>query len=539
MSTFTAFCESYFKRYFELHPTDAIYYGVVGYDHLLNDYSDESYVAEKALVEESLTALDEIAPQELSPDEAIDYWLLKGKLTIQSYEHKKEDYRLKWPDTYSPIEAIYILTVRDTNDFSGNVLSRLNRSASLIQQGITNLSRRTANPPKLWTEMALEGAKGALTFLENLPAHPKVHSAAIDATALNTAIERAKGALANFAEFLERDLLPRSSGVYAVGLEHYELLLRHKHFLDVDAQALLHLGEELFARTKRELIELTAAIAPGKSIEAAALTIQENHPSTTEVLSAYQKAMEAARQFVKENSLVSFPPREELHVVPTPEFRCHEIPFAAYLSPSPRDPAQVGYYYVTPVRDDDLLREHNWVGLENTSVHESYPGHHLQFSLANSIPAASTLPRLMNESSVFYEGWALYCEQLMQEEGFLKTKEHRFVMLKDRLWRALRIIIDVKTQTGRMTYDEAADLMVRELHFPRAQACGDLNWYSQSPAVPMGYALGWTIINRLRDQEKHRLGNKFNLREFHDKLLSAGSISLPLVERRHFKYEAW
>ena len=538
MSTFTAFCESYFKKYFEFHPTDAIYYGVVGYDHLLNDYSDESYVAEKALVEESLTALDEIAPQELSPDEAIDYRLLKGKLTIQSYEHKKEDYRLKWPDTYSPIEAIYILTVRDTNDFSGNVLSRLNRSASLIQQGITNLSRRTANPPKLWTEMALEGAKGALTFLENLPAHPKVHSAAIDATALNTAIERAKGALANFAEFLERDLLPRSSGVYAVGVEHYELLLRHKHFLDVDAQALLHLGEELFARTKRELIELTAAIAPGKSIEAAALTIQENHPSTTEVLSAYQKAMEAARQFVKENSLVSFPPREELHVVPTPEFRCHEIPFAAYLSPSPRDPAQVGYYYVTPVRDDDLLREHNWVGLENTSVHESYPGHHLQFSLANSIPAASTLPRLMNESSVFYEGWALYCEQLMQEEGFLKTKEHRFVMLKDRLWRALRIIIDVKTQTGRMTYDEAADLMVRELHFPRAQACGDLNWYSQSPAVPMGYALGWTIINRLRDQEKHRLGSKFNLREFHDKLLSAGSISLPLVEKRHFKYEA-
>ncbi len=184
--------------------------------------------------------------------------------------------------------------------------------------------------------------------------------------------------------------------------------------------------------------------------------------------------------------------------------------------------------------DDDLLREHNYVGLENTSVHESYPGHHLQFSIANCTPAASTLPRLMNESSVFYEGWALYCEQLMQEQGFLKSKEHRFVMLKDRLWRALRIIIDVKTQTGQMTYDEAADLMVRELHFPREQACGDLNWYSQSPSVPMGYALGWSIINRLRGQEQNRLGSKFSLCEFHDKLLSAGSISLPLVEKRHF-----
>jgi uncharacterized protein (DUF885 family) len=244
--------------------------------------------------------------------------------------------------------------------------------------------------------------------------------------------------------------------------------------------------------------------------------------------------MNAAREFVKEKNLVSFPPKEELHVVPTPEFRRHEIPFAAYLSPSPKDPNQVGYYYVTPVTDDDLLREHNWVGLENTSVHESYPGHHLQFSVANSIPAASTLPRLMNESSVFYEGWALYCEQLMQEQAFLKSKEHRFVMLKDRLWRALRIIIDVKTQTGKMTYDEAADLMVRELSFPRAQACADLNWYSQSPSGPMGYALGWSIINRLRARERQRLGTKFVLREFHDKLLSAGSISLPLVEKRHF-----
>jgi len=77
-------------------------------------------------------------------------------------------------------------------------------------------------------------------------------------------------------------------------------------------------------------------------------------------------------------------------------------------------------------------------------------------------------------------------------------------------------------------------LMVRELHFPRAQACGDLNWYSQSPSVPMGYALGWSIINRLREQEQKRLGNKFKLCEFHNKLLNAGSISLPLVERRHF-----
>jgi uncharacterized protein (DUF885 family) len=534
MSRFSDFCDSYFQKYFELHPTDAIYYGIQGYDHRLNDYSDESYRAEKSLVAESLNQLRQIPDRELNADQKIDHALLMGKLTIQHYEHAKEDYRLKWPDTYSPVDAIYILTVRATSDFPGNLLSRLNRAPASIRQGIDNLSRNEANPPKLWTNMALEGAKGGVAFLENLPNHPKVKAAGMDAAALQGSIENATSALYEFARFLADDLLPRSNGRYAVGAEHYDLLLRHKHFLEHDHASLLRFGEELFAAIKRELLAVTEEIAPGKTIEQAARTVQENHPSMDQVLPAYQKAMEAARRFVKERKLVSFPAREELHVVHTPEFRRHEIPFAAYLSPSPKDPHQVGYYYVTPVSEDELLLEHNWVGLENTSVHESYPGHHLQFSVANSIAAASTLPRLMNESSVFYEGWALYCEQLMQEQGFLKSEEHRFVMLKDRLWRALRIIIDVKTQTGQMSYDEAADLMVRELHFPRAQACGDLNWYSQSPSVPMGYALGWSIINRLRDRERQRLGSEFTLREFHDKLLSAGSISLPLVEKRFF-----
>jgi len=534
MTSFSEFCAGYFKKHFDLHPTDAIYYGMDGYDHLLNDYSDESYRQEKAFVEEALDTLRRISAKDLTQDEAIDYALLEGRLTIQRYEQKKEDYRLKWPDTYSPIDAIYMLTVRSTNDLAGNLLSRLERSPALIQQGIANLSRKEANPPKLWTEMAMEGAKGGVRFLDNLPDHPKVQAAVRDTGALQRALEKAKSAVSDFALFLERELLPRSCGVYAVGEEHYNLLLKNKHFLDHDAQSLLALGENLFATTKRELTALAEDMAPGRGINEAAQRIQDKHPSKDEVLSAYRKAMGAARGFVRERNLVSFPPNEELHVVHTPEFRRHEIPFAAYLSPSPKDPHQVGYYYVTPVSEDDLLREHNWVGLENTSVHESYPGHHLQFSVANTIPAAATLPRLMNESSVFYEGWALYCEQLMQELGFLGSKEHRFVMLKDRLWRALRIIIDVKTQTGKMSYDEAADLMARELHFPRAQACGDLNWYSQSPSVPMGYALGWSIICRLREREQSHLGSRFDLCRFHDKLLSAGSIALPLVEQRCF-----
>src|SRR5881396_3692012 len=105
MSAFTEFCADYFKKYFELHPTDAIYYGIEGYDHLLNNYSDETFRNKKAFVAVWLAKLREIAAKDLDRDEAIDYALLEGRLAIQSYEHAKEDFRLKWPDTYLPIDA--------------------------------------------------------------------------------------------------------------------------------------------------------------------------------------------------------------------------------------------------------------------------------------------------------------------------------------------------------------------------------------------------------------------------------------------------
>src|SRR5207245_10797190 len=126
-----------------------------GYEHLLNESTDDTELTEKSFVEESLNSLREISTEHRHPDEAIDYTLLEGRLTVQSYEHAKEDYRLKWPVAYLPVDAIYILTVRTTNSLEGNLLSRLSRARGLIQQGISNLSRPAANPPNLWTEMAV------------------------------------------------------------------------------------------------------------------------------------------------------------------------------------------------------------------------------------------------------------------------------------------------------------------------------------------------------------------------------------------------
>jgi hypothetical protein len=226
MMTFAEFCAGYFKNYFEIHPTEAIYYGIEGYDHLLNDFSDQTYNTEKALVEKSLSELREIPIDDLDRDEAIDYTLLEGRLTIQRYEHEKEDYRLKWPDTYLPVDAIYILTVRPTSDLAGNLLSRLERTPALIQQGIANLSRPEANPPRLWTEMAIEAAK-ADPFLDTY-GHRRFNRRSPRCAAMAVGKKRSR---------LRR--VPRtgslSEAAVSINQENYNLLLK-KHFLHHDAQ---------------------------------------------------------------------------------------------------------------------------------------------------------------------------------------------------------------------------------------------------------------------------------------------------------------
>lgn len=111
------------------------------------------------------------------------------------------------------------------------------------------------------------------------------------------------------------------------------------------------------------------------------------------------------------------------------------------------------------------------------------------------------------------------------------------MLLKDRLWRSLRILIDVGIQTGEMTVDDAATLLVRHLGFPRKQALDELAWYSEVPGVPMGYATGWALINALRDRLLADSGDAGALRDFHDRLLAVGSIGQPWVMARAFGEE--
>jgi len=231
------------------------------------------------------------------------------------------------------------------------------------------------------------------------------------------------------------------------------------------------------------------------------------------------------------------PGRQHLNVVDTPSFLRHQIPFAAYLAPSIADLSQSAFYYVTPVSNHEELVEHNYAAIAQTSVHEAWPGHHLQFVTANQSDEGSSLLRRLFPCATLYEGWALYCEQMMLEQGYDRYRGQTIVMLRDRLWRALRVIIDVNLHTGEWSHQQAVNEMVEKLGFSPQQAQAECNWYSLSPTVPMSYAVGWALINALRDIVQPADGDE--LKAFHDKLLSCGSVALPLVIEHQFGTQVW
>ena len=533
-----AIADDYYRAWFRYHPEAAVDAGVAGYERLLTPYAPEAKGALVCLNDELRVSLEELDRNKLSADQKIDFQIMHGAALLENQHLLEIDARTPDPGNILPVNAVYQLTIRPVTGFADALMARLSAIPRHLGSAQDYLRSNAQGIPAIWLHSAVISARHGSGFIRNLATHPKIATDNNTIIGLNSALTEASQALQNYADFLEHELAPHAAGNFACGKEYFQRLLRYRHFLAVGVDELYAYGQELFDRTLDELKRVSNKIFGHDDIAEATRSIQANRPKSNELLSIYRQQMQAARAFVVAHDLVSLPASERLDVVETPVFLRHQIPFAAYHEPAPNDPAQHGYYYVTPAEHDETLAEHNTLGLMHTCVHEAWPGHHLQFVTANLSPVAHSLPRYLNPSASMYEGWALYCEQLMHEQGFLNRPEQHFILLKDRLWRALRILIDIGIHTRSMTIDQAADLMQMHLGFPRAQAMADLTWYSRSPSVPLGYATGWGMINSLRNHLMYENEN-YSLKTFHDRLLSAGSIALPLVVQRVFGSTVW
>jgi len=526
----------YYRVWFRYYPEAAVQTGVPDYAHLLTPYNEDAHAAVICLNNELSVSLDEVDNDRLNPDQKLDFDILYSAACLQNRFLLEIRQRQVDPERFLPVNAIYQLLIRPVPDFAASLSARVAAVSDHLTGAREYLRDKAECIPRVWLQAAIVSARRGAEFIRDLEAHPKLTAASI--TGLAKELNNAAQALVDYAQFLEQEIGAKARGDFACGQAHFNEILRRRHFLDIGSEQLYEFGKELFAKTERDLKTVCKKLFGNDDIAAATRRIKADHPQPENLLDVYRRHMQAARAFLSEKNLVTLPQYETLDVVETPVFLRHQIPFAAYSEPPPNDPTQQGYYYVTPPADAEQLAEHNNAGIMNTCAHEAWPGHHLQFVSANLNPAARSLPRLLNASATLYEGWALYCEQLMQEQGFLSLPEQHFLLLQDRLWRALRVMIDIEIQTRGLSLEAAAQRLVSDLGFPYPQAYADLMWYSKSPTVPLSYATGWALINALRDRLSLDAPD-FTLQAFHDRLLSAGTVALPLVIQRVFGQPAW
>jgi len=526
-------------------PVFATFVGIHKYDSELEKLSPENRSASIQKKKEFRNRIEQVLLNRditLNTDQKMDLVILKNALStdIEMQEKYKQVMR---DGAYYPelvLTGILLLMLRNfapLEERAKSVLGRLNQVPRLMEEGINNL-QHGENFPIIWTGVGIETTQSGLGFFtQAIPAFAE--KAPELKEALLAASQKATEAFQKYLDFLKAEIEPKSNGSFATGRQLFQYLLETEHQLPYTADDLIALGEEQIKVTQEKIYQVGRRINSTIHWKNIIKESKTQHPQPEELVNFYKQMMEESRNFVQEKGLVTIPEGQELTVMETPVFERHTTPYAAYMPPAPFEEKQEGFFWVTPPdasktkeEQEEQLQGHSIHSIPITVSHEGYPGHHLQLSIANK---KASKVRKQFGTNVFIEGWALYCEELMWEHGFYTEAEIRLMQLKDILWRACRVVIDCKLHLGLMTFEEGVDMLVKVAHLEPANAEAEVKRYTMSPTQPMSYLTGKLAILDFRAEYKTRKGSAFNLREFHDKLLSYGSIPIKMIKEEMMK----
>lgn len=528
----------YLDLILEIHPETATALGLHASDAELDDRTiagDEDGIRrEEALLEKFERRFQSARA---SASAKTDLAMLLGALRSDIRTKRVQRPLQREPGVYvEPLAAIFRMTARPyapAPERARNVISRLEKIPKAVDAAKQNL----LDPPRVWTEVAIDQAAAAKTFLEQQRAF-LISALPGEGARVDHALEVATLAYEDYRKFLQRTVLPRSNGRFSAGRELFEFLLKNEYFLDEGANELLTIGKEVFAETSARMTEIAKRIDPkAKGWPEVTARLKANHPRPDELLDAYRREVARARAFLIEKDAIAFPPGDDLEVIDTPPFMRGTVT-AAYDQPPPFDAQTTkGFFFVTPIdtslskaKQEEMLRENDWGDIVDTSVHEAYPGHHLQLSFARRSPS---LVRRALDRAIFSEGWALYSEELMAELGYYDDPQ-RLIQLEWTLVRAARVIIDVGLHVSGMSFEQAVKMLTDEVHLERQLALSEVKRYTESPTQPSAYLIGRQMILRLRERARQRDGANFSLKAFHTDLLSRGTVPPSLLAKEMF-----
>ena len=523
--------EMRFTRLIRDNPVLGTALGLHRDDDLLGDGSREAILAELAADRDHLTAIETLDPAALSSEARFERDLELHNLRRAIFD---ADVLRIWERRSSALDVVgdglFLLFARDHAPLPERldaIAGRLEATATYLEEAKT---RATVPQVRRWQQIELETAAELPVFFDELVAASTDVVAPPERRRLERASDSAKIAIELYTSWLE-GTLPDGSDEWAIGRERHDAMVGMRAFNGLDADAILELGWDRLHEEHTARAAAAREIDPDVDETTVIDRVKSDQPASfDEALGAYRDAMLRARSHLVEHDLVTVPDDERIDVVPTPEYLRNVVPFAAYFEPAAFDRDPKGIYIVTPSvgGDPNAMREHNYASISNTSIHEAYPGHHLQLDTARR---NGSLTRLLTDAPEFVEGWGMYSELMMREQGFDAGPRFRLVMHTDAIWRACRIILDIRMHRGELSVDEATDFLVEHTRFERPNAHAEVQWYTYRPTYPLSYLLGRTLLLALRADEQARLGDRFRLKGFHDTLLRNGSLPISFHRR--------
>ncbi len=542
--TFSVLSERYFSDvYFRYAPTMGTQAGFHQYDTQLENYSAAGIARQTAALHETFKNIEAIPADGLDRSVADDREILLNSLRSQLLSLETIRMWEKNPDTYQSGVTGSIFTLMERPYASADTrLRAVVERERLIPAIFAEARKNLKNPPKIYTEIALDQNDGLVSFFQT-----DVPSAFADAKDAKTKAEFVETnaavitALKSYGEWMRSDLLPRSNGSFAFGADTYRKKLQYDEMVDTPLDKLLAINSANMKQNQADFARIGKELDPSKTPQEVLAQLARIHPAPDKLLDTFRDSFSAEIAFLQQHHIITLPRDVRPVLEETPPFE-RATTQASMDPPGPFERNSTKAYFNVTLPDkswdaaktEDYMAAFNVGTIVSTSVHEAYPGHYTQFLWQERFP--SKVRKLVNAATQV-EGWAHYCEQMMLDEGFVPPgadertqKLIRLGQLQDALLRNARFTVGIKMHTEGWTPAQAEDYFVKEGYQSAAVARVETRRGS-ADATYLYYTLGKLEILKLRADVRAKQGAAFNLQRFHDDLMLQGPVPLRVVRR--------
>lgn len=552
---------AYFKAYlddeFRQRPLTATGFGDHRYDDLLDDLSAK---ARSEATERTRRTLDELPKKvdyaKLSRAAQIDFEIFKHHLARSLWQAENAKPFEEDPRVYNEYitDSVFMLLTQSTLPKAKNVANSVARMGQ-VAKVVAEARQTLGNPPRVFVETALRQNRGAIAFYES----GVFDVSGEDRTTSPMAAQAKKlvPVLQEYQKFLE-ELLPRAKGEWRIGKEKFARKLELELNAGLSADQVLREAESEAERVEREMYVIARQLwsrtfpkqplppddAAGRhtTIRRVLAELNKDHGKVEDLVRDARADAERIKTFITAHDILRLPEPDRCQIVEMPEFQRGNS--VAFLNQAPPlDPRAVSFYAVSPPpRDWDARRvssfmeEYNRHMLQILTIHEAYPGHYVQLEYSNRHPS---LIRRVLFSGVFAEGWAVYTEQMMLDQGYGKGDlALRLNQLKWYLRSVTNAILDHKMHCANMTDEEARQLLTQRAFQSEGEALGKIIRAKQSSCQLSTYFVGRTAFYRLRQEVQREQGEQFDLGRYHEAVLAHGTLPvkyLPELVRERLK----